>query len=251
MVFSISKENPLRIIASRALDIVLPPQSLLSTDPEDDTAPLWQAVKFIDEPCCEACGFPFEYTALADSLCLRCAAFRPAFDRARSAMAYDEASRELILGFKHGGRTDGLGLFTSQLSRAGRKLIADADIIIPVPLHASRLRRRRYNQAAILARRLAKTHNKAFDADSLLRKRKTDSQGGKSASGRRSNVKGAFHIPEAQRASLQDKAILVIDDVMTTGATLDACAKTLKRAGAVKVDALCLARVVRAANIPT
>ncbi len=251
MVFSIPKENPLRRAAEYALDWILPPQSLLSIDPDSDGTPLWHEVKFIDEPCCEACGFPFEYSAQAEVLCLRCSAFRPAYNRARSAFVYDDASRDLVLGFKHGGRTDGVALFTAQMSRAGRKLLNETDIIIPVPLHNSRLRRRKYNQAAILARRLAKSQGLQLDTDSLLRRRKTDSQGGKSASGRRRNVQGAFTVPDNRREQIDGKTILLIDDVMTTGATLNACAKTLKRAGAAQVEALCLARVVRAANLPT
>ncbi|WP_409432869.1 ComF family protein [Litorimonas sp. RW-G-Af-16] len=255
MVFPRAKENPLIKAASRglsrALDTVLPAQTLLSLDPEDETAPLWQAVKFLDEPCCDACGFPFDYAAQAMSLCLRCAAYPPTYDRARSAMAYDDASRQLILSFKHGGRTNGLGLFTTQMSRAGRTLLAEADIIVPVPLHTTRLRRRRYNQSAILGRSLAQMRGLTFDPDSLLRKRATDTQGGKSAMGRRRNVKGAFHVPDARRNYIASKRIVLIDDVMTTGATLEACAKTLKRAGAAHVDGLCLARVVRAANLPT
>lgn len=237
--------------ASRAVDLILPPQDLMSLEQDKETKSLWQDIRFLDEPCCEACGFPFDYAALAMSLCLRCTNFRPAYHRARAAMVYDDASRDLILSFKHGGRTDGLRLFTAQMARAGRKLLEDADIIIPVPLHPTRLRKRRYNQATILGRALSKYSAIPFEADSLFRARRTDSQGGKSAAGRRRNVRGAFDVPERRRAHIQDKRILLIDDVMTTGATLEACAKALLRAGALQVDALCLARVVRAAKLPT
>ena len=112
------------------------------------------------------------------------------------------------------------------------------------PLHRARLRQRRYNQAAILARRMSKITDIPFDPDSLLRKIHTSSQGGKTAAARRRNVKGAFIIPEKQRGKIKGQNIILIDDVMTTGATLNACAIVLKQAGAARVDAICLARVV-------
>lgn len=241
-------------------DTVLPPHSLITgqvltkEDQQADTE-LWQHLKFIDDPCCDACGFPFEFEPIGlskgnDALCLRCLAHKPAFDRARSAITYDDQSRKLILDFKHGGRTDGLKFFAAQMHRAGKELFRDANILIPVPLHKSRLRKRRFNQAALLARALSQLSGIPYQTESFLRKKNTPSQGGQTFLGRRRNVSGAFIIPQKYKAQIKDMHIILIDDVYTTGSTLTACARTLKRAGAAQVDALTFMRVVRPQEIP-
>lgn len=232
------------------IDFILPPQNLLAYDEASQSGPHWQDIKFLDEPCCYACGFPFDYEAQTESLCAHCLASPPQYDRARAAFVYDDISRAFVLNFKHGGRTDKVEIFAAQMQRAGRRLLNDANVIMPVPLHRSRLRQRRYNQAAILARRISQGTNIAFDPDSLLRKSPTPSQGGKSAAARRQNVKGAFTVAEKRREKIRHQNIILVDDVMTTGATLNACAKVLKRAGAARVDAICLARVVHPLNLP-
>ena len=170
---------------------------------------------------------------------------------ARSGFEYDDMSRSLVLGFKHGGRTEGLHMFAAHMRRAGRKCLEGADYIVPVPLHASRRIKRRYNQSVLLARVLAKISAPLFDPDILMRHRATMSQGGRSASGRRRNVQGAFKVREAAIDRAKGATIVLFDDVMTTGATLESCARTLKRAGASHVRALTLARVVKAATPPT
>ena len=237
----------------RAIDIVLPPQSLMTGSLETGgiEGDIWANVKFLDEPCCTCCGFPFEFDEGDEALCGRCAAKRPAYDSARAGFEYDDVSRSLVLSFKHGGRTEGLHMFAGQMRRAGRKCLDGADYIVPVPLHMSRRIKRRYNQSALLARSLAKISNPQFDPDILMRHRATSSQGGRSASGRRRNVQGAFKVRDAAVRRVENANIVLIDDVMTTGATLESCARTLKRAGAAKVSALTLARVVKAATLPT
>ena len=215
---------------------------------------LWQQLKFIDEPCCKACGFPFEFEPVGlnktvDALCLRCHAHAPAFDRARAAITYDETSRKLILDFKHGGRTDGLKFFTAQMHRAGKDILMDADMLIPVPLHKSRLRQRRFNQAALLARGISQLSGIPYNTEILMRKKNTPSQGGQTFLGRRRNVSGAFTMRQKLSTKITGKRIVLIDDVYTTGSTLSACARTLKRAGAAQVDALTLMRVVRPQEI--
>lgn len=241
------------------LDTVLPPHSLITgqvltkADQQADTD-LWQHLKFIDTPCCGACGYPFEFEPIGlekdvDALCLRCHAHKPAFNRARAAITYDENSRKLILDFKHGGRTDGLNFFAAQMHRAGKDLFKDADILVPVPLHKSRLRKRRFNQAALLARALSQLSGTPYQTETFLRQKNTPSQGGQTFLGRRRNVSGAFTIPPKYKAQIKGKRILLIDDVYTTGSTLTACARTLKRAGVGDVDALTLMRVVRPQEI--
>lgn len=249
--------NNLRQIAKTMTDIVLPPQPLFRPQrglQNIGAAESWADVRFLDEPCCDFCGFPFEFESPAligrsAPCCGRCAGRRPSFDRARAAFAYDEASRSLVLRFKHGGETEGVAMFAQQMLRAGRKLMTGVDVILPVPLHRRRLIKRRFNQSALLARAISKQSGIPLETDSLLRKRHTPSQGGQSYVGRRRNVSGAFVVSSKQ--TLCGKSVLLIDDVMTTGATLESCARTLKRAGVSRVDAIVLSRVVKPSTIPT
>ena len=239
--------------ARRAVDVVLPPQSLITGSLEAGgiEGDIWADVKFLDEPCCYICGFPFEFDEGALALCGRCSVKRPAYHMARAGFEYDDISRSLVLGFKHGGRTEGLHMFAGQMRRAGRQFLQEADYIVPVPLHASRRIKRRYNQSVLLARALSKISAPIFDPDILMRSRSTPTQGGRSASARRRNVQGAFAIRDAAKDRVKGAKLVLVDDVMTTGATLESCARTLKRAGASQVSALTLARVVKAAPLPT
>ena len=220
------------------VDSVLPPT--------DDTD-IFAALTFLDDPCCASCGYPFDHQVSGisafDLQCAACLARRPAYATARSALQYDDASRKIILSFKHGGHTDRLQSFAAQMHRAGRTALAHADYIIPVPLHRTRLIKRRYNQSALLARALSNRCGVPMDPHCLLRAKRTASQGGLSAKGRYRNVQGAFRVAEPDR--IKGKRLVLIDDVMTTGATLESCARTLKRGGASRGDAVCLARVVK------
>ena len=239
----------LKSAGGSVIDTLLPPHELLGLDADPIAKRMWAEVTFLDAPWCEACGFPFEYAVEGGSLCARCSVRRPAFDRAWAAMAYDDGSRALILSFKHGGRTEGLSSFAAQMRRAGREILEDADWLIPVPLHPTRLIKRRYNQAALLARALAKISSVEFAPDILFRTRRTNSQGGFNARARAENVRGAFSVKHSDR--IKGRNLVLIDDVLTTGATLEACARVLKKAGAARVDGICLARVAKAAALPT
>ncbi len=205
------------------------------------TAASWSRIHFLDGPVCDGCGTPFEYDLGAR--CTACLAKPRAFDAARAACLYDEVSRDPILKLKHADRLDLAPLFARWLSRAARTLIDEADAIAPVPLHRGRLLRRRYNQAAEIARPLSGLTGVAYLPDVLVRRRATQTQGGKSGSGRRRNVAGAFEVPAARAAQVAGKRILLVDDVMTTGATAEGCARALKAAGAVRVDVAVIARV--------
>lgn len=227
-----------------ALDLVFPPQSLDGGEAAMAgglSAATWSRIHFLDGPVCDGCGTPFEYDLGAR--CAACLAKPRAFDAARAACLYDEVSRDPILKLKHADRLDLAPLFARWLSRAARELIDEADAIAPVPLHRGRLLRRRYNQAAEIARPLARLGDVAYLPDALVRRRATDTQGGKSGSGRRRNVAGAFEVPAGRVAQVAGKRILLIDDVMTTGATAEGCARALKAAGAVRVDVAVVARV--------
>jgi ComF family protein len=184
-------------------------------------------------------------------LCGACAVEPPAFDRARAALRYDEGARSLILAFKHADRTDSAPAFGRWLARAGAELLAGADLIAPVPLHRWRLLKRGYNQAAILARALAREAGVALVPDLLQRRRATPSQQGLSGQARLANVTPAAFRPHPwHKARLDGRRVVLVDDVMTTGATVGACAQVLRRAGAAEVDVLTLARVVRDASTP-
>jgi len=206
----------------------------------------WNEISFIEGAMCSRCGTPFDVDPGGETLCGACHKKPHDFHTARSLFRYDDASKPLILAFKHGDRLDHAPAFARWLERTGRPLFADIDLMVPVPLHRWRLWRRRYNQSSVLAERLGKLSQRPHDPLILERSRATKSQGEMaSAKARRRNVLGAFRVPKEKRDQIKSRRILLIDDVFTTGATLDACARALKRAGAERVDALTLARVVR------
>ncbi len=202
----------------------------------------WRKIVFLADPVCDGCGTPFEYDLRAR--CAACQAKPRAFGRARAACLYDEHSRDLILQLKHADRPEIGGLFARWLNRAAADLIADCDAISPIPLHRARLFKRRYNQAAEIARPLSRLSGVAYLPDALVRQRPTASQGGKSAQGRLRNVAAAFAVPHPSKVT--GKRILLIDDVLTTGATAQGCARALLAAGAVSVDLAVVARVKEA-----
>jgi len=211
-------------------------------------AACWSALTFLDGPGCACCGLPFAVALEGDAFCAGCLAKPPAFDKARAILAYDDNSRGAILALKHADRLDLVPGFSRWLSRTGRSLLEDCDLIVPVPLHRFRLWRRRYNQSAELARRLAGDWKRGYDPFALIRTRGTASQGAMTgAKARRRNVLGAFKVPDP--AKVHGKRVLLLDDVLTTGATVEACARALKRAGAEQVHVLVLARVVKASDV--
>ena len=232
------------------LDVLLPPLCFGCGAAVEGRAALclacWRRVRFLAPPVCESCGLPFEADPGPGAVCGECARETPPFARARAAFVYDEASRGLILSFKHGDRTDAAPAFGLWLMRAGAELLPEARLIVPVPLHWTRLFARRYNQAALLAHEVGRLAGVAVATAVLARRRRTPSQGKLGRSTRQRNLAGAFAVPERHRAAVAGKRILLIDDVLTTGATASACARALLAAGATAVDVLTLARVIRA-----
>ena len=233
--------------AGRALiDLVLPPRCLACGIPVADPGTLcgdcWPALTFIAAPFCATCGVPFVYEVPGETVCAGCLRRPPRYDRARSVLRYDEASRKLVLGLKHGDRTDSAPVFARWLANAAGGLLEGGPVLAPVPLHRTRLFARRYNQSALLAASLARIAGLEWLPDGLARRRKTRSQGRLSAAERRRNVGGAFSVTAAGGLAVAGRRVLLIDDVLTTGATAEACARALRRAGAEGVDVLTLAR---------
>ncbi|WP_374384817.1 double zinc ribbon domain-containing protein [Dongia sp.] len=244
--------RPIRHLWHRALDTVLPARCLkcgevVSTASAGLCPTCWGALSFLGEPCCSCCGHPFEFDLGVDALCAACLESPPPFDRARAVLRYDEASRDLILAFKHADRTALAPSFAAWAQRAGRDLIADCDLIAPVPLHWSRLFARRYNQAALLANALGKATGKPTAPDLLLRRRATVRQGHLGRLARARNVAGAFALNPKRADMLAGRKVLLVDDVVTTGATISQCAAALRRGGAAAVHVLAVARVIQSA----
>ncbi|MFQ5985076.1 MAG: ComF family protein [Alphaproteobacteria bacterium] len=229
------------------LDALLPPRCLACQAAVDGPGRLcpacWRDIDFIAPPYCGACGFPFDFDAGEGALCGDCASQAPAFDRARAALRYGGAARKLILGFKHGDRTHAAPAFAGWMVRVGADLVDGADLVVPVPLHRRRLFARRYNQAALLALAIGRLSALRVVPDLLVRVRPTPSQAGRNRRRRFENVRGAFAVRARYRAGVEGRRVLVVDDVLTTGATVGACANTLKRAGAARVNVVTLARV--------
>ncbi len=236
------------------LDALLPPQCMkcgaLVADQGGLCGVCWPKLTFLGPPQCAQCGLPFEHDFSAgdsgDGMrCGDCLRRPPAYRCARAAVAYDDESRGVLLAFKHGDRTDMTPALGGWLARAGAGLTGVADLIVPVPLHWTRLWRRRFNQSALLALALGRLADVPVDVDLLARAKRTRSQGGLGRGARRRNVQGAFRLRRRANAMLAGRRVLLVDDVMTTGATVEACAKVLVRGGAVAVDVLTLARVCR------
>ena len=234
-----------RALWRAGLDLIFPPHALDGAAAQANGLPaeVWSRIRFLDGPVCDGCGAPFDYDQGEAARCAACMARPRAFQAARAACLYDEASRDPILKLKHADRLDLAPLFARWISRAARELVDQADAIAPVPLHRGRLLRRRYNQAAEIARPLSRLTGVPYLPHALVRHRATESQAGKSGSGRRRTVAAAFQVPAARAGRVAGKRVLLIDDVLTTGATLEGCARALKAAGAARVDVAVVARV--------
>ncbi len=212
-------------------------------------ADCWRHLTFIGPPMCRQCGYPLPQAVADMPVCGACAADPPVFSRARAALRYDDGARGMILRFKHADRTDIARTFGRLLETAGAELLADCDLIVPVPLHRWRLLQRGYNQAGLLAHALAHGGERTVVPDLLQRVQATASQQGLGGEQRKRNItSGAFRLHPRHRDRIAGRHVLLIDDVMTTSATVTACARVLIRSGAASVDVLAIARVVRDAG---
>jgi ComF family protein len=238
----------LQSTARTAIDLVLPPTCLACRKPLGAAGGLcaacWTKMGFIDRPYCERLGTPFSHDVGGALLSPGAIAEPPAYQRARAAARYSDVARDLVHLLKYGDRLDLAPPLGRWMARAGVELLVDADALVPVPLHWTRLWRRRFNQSAVLAQSVSAIAAVPVADHILARTRATPPQVGLARSERARNVQGAFAVPKTARADVKGRKLIVIDDVLTSGATVDACARALLRAGAVRVDALVLARVV-------
>ncbi|WP_425408057.1 ComF family protein [Hyphococcus sp.] len=237
-------------LASRILDFAMPPHCPVTQDDVESrnalSASAWSAIHFIEEPYCRCCGAPFSAEYGEGVECLACVAEPPDFNTARAALVYNDASHKMIVGFKHADRTELAHMFGVWMAAAGRSMLSRDTILTPVPLHPRRLLARRFNQSAMLARKVAAVTGATVSVGEFVRKRATPPQKELSRDGRKRNVAGAFGFrSERARERFRGAHVVLIDDVLTTGATVSAAARTLARAGANRIDALVLARVVK------
>jgi ComF family protein len=172
----------------------------------------------------------------------------PAYNRARAAVRFDEISRALVHALKYGDRLDLAPMMGRWIGQAGRELLAEADALVPVPLHWRRLWARRFNQSAMLAAAVSRQTGVPIAAGALKRVKPTAQQVGLSRTERAANVQGAFRVPGDGKAGVTGRRLVLIDDVLTSGATVDGCARALLRAGAANVDVLVFARVAEPAR---
>lgn len=239
---------PLRVLLRFALDVALPPLCPSCRQPLGDGAGLcaacWAKLAFIEPPYCPRLGIPFAYDPGPGLLSMEAIANPPTYDRARAAVRYDEIARELVHRLKYGDRLDLAPMMGQWMARAGRELTEDADALVPVPLHWRRLWARRFNQSAALAGAVSQLAGVPVLHEALRRVRATPHQVGLDKAERAANVQGAFRVPPERKAEIIGRRLILVDDVLTSGATVDACARALLRAGAARVDVLVFARVV-------
>jgi ComF family protein len=258
MTVTIGIPAPIRRAAASArsllratLDVALPPLCAACRVPVDGKGlcpACWSRLSFITRPYCERLGTPFAFDPGPGVLSMEAIASPPAYNRARAAVRFDEISRALVHALKYGDRLDLAPMMGRWLSRAGRELLAEADALVPVPLHWRRLWARRFNQSAMLAAAVsAETGVPVIDA-ALKRVKATVQQVGMSRAERAANVQGAFRVPSEGKAAVVGKRLILVDDVLTSGATVEGCARSLLRAGAANVDVLVFARVAEAAR---
>lgn len=234
----------LRQNTRQVVDFILPPTCGLCREvvavPGALCSKCWRDVSFLNSPWCGCCGVPFALPVEEGSLCAVCLSSPPLYAKARAAMGYDETSRALIGRFKYSDQTNLLPTLTPWLLRAAKELLP-VDVVIPVPLHRWRLLKRKYNQSALLAQAVGAGLGLPVELLTLQRQRATRPQVGMKREERLKNVRDAFVVT----GSVQGKTVMLIDDVLTTGATLDACSETLLDAGACAVHVLTIARVIR------
>lgn len=233
--------------AGDLLDLVVPVTCSVCGRPVSGAGGLceacWADLEMISQPVCDAYGTPFVFDEGDGAVSARAIADPPVWDRARGAVMFNDCSQQLVHALKYRDRHEVTGPMARMMLHAGRDIISKTDVIVPVPLHRWRLWSRRYNQASLLAAEIGIVADVNMHSDLLTRTRNTRSQVGLGEVQRGRNVKGAFSVPESRVPVILGQRVLLVDDVLTSGATANECATVLKRAGAVHVDVLVFALV--------
>src|SRR5437763_16512509 len=237
----------LRNTLRRTLDVALPQLCAACREPVEGTglcAACWSKLSFIAPPYCERLGIPFPFDGGPGLLSMEAIADPPAYQRARAAVRYDEIARSLVHALEYGDRLDLAPMMGRWMARAGRQLLAEADALVPVPLHWRRQWARRFNQSALLAGIVSKASGVPVAHGALKRVKATAQQVGLARSERALNVQGGFGVAAPAKPEATGRRLVLVDDVLTSGATVEACARALLRVGAANVDVLVFARVV-------
>ena len=236
--------------ASRIVDVVFPPGCLACREATATVDALcstcWRAVRFIERPYCERLGTPFAADLGSEGLLSPDAiAHPPVFTRARAVAHFDDGpARRLVHRLKYGDRLELATAMGAWMARAGDELLTEADLLVPVPLHRTRLMTRLFNQSALLAGAVSQRCGVPMCVDALLRAKATPPQVGLTRTQRASNMQGAFFVPADKQIEIEGRAIVLVDDVLTSGATVNAASRVLLRSGASRVDVLVFARVI-------
>jgi ComF family protein len=233
-----------------ALQLLYPPQCISCAAPVQSDfglcADCWRETPFITGLACDQCGLPLPGTDPNEKVrCDDCLSTARPWERGRAALMYHENGRRLVLALKHGDRMDLARPAAAWMLRAAAPILQSGMLVVPVPLHWMRLFRRRFNQAALLSRAIAKGARLDHCPDALVRRRSTGNQDGKTRDARFANLVGAFQVPSSRERVVQDRDILLVDDVMTSGATFSAATEALLESGARSVSVLGLARVAK------
>jgi ComF family protein len=234
-------------------DFALPPLCASCRDPVTDTGlcpACWSRLSFIAPPYCARLGIPFAYDPGPGVLSMQAIADPPSYQRARSAVRYDDVARDAIRALKYSDRLDLAPMMGRWMANAAGELLAEADALVPVPLHWRRLWARRFNQSAALADSISAVSGVPVSHAALKRVKATAQQVGLSKTERASNVQGAFRVPPDRKGEVASRRLILVDDVLTSGATMEACARALLRGGAANVDVLVFARVVDSLRTP-
>lgn len=232
-------------VGRAVLDILLPPRCAACPQEIASDAGLcptcWASMPFIEHPVCHRFGTPFTHEIGVEALSPRAIAEPPEFDRCRSACLYQGPARDLVHALKFSRRRELADPMGRWMVRAGREVLDASALIVPVPLHRVRLIKRQFNQSADLARAIARHSGGDYQAEVLLRVKNTRPQVGLTAKQREKNIRGAFFVPPEKRGQIAGRRVVLVDDVFTTGSTVEACSRALLRQGAVSVDVLTFA----------
>lgn len=234
-----------KLLSRLALDRLLPPRCVVCVEETAGDGALcsscWSTMPFIEPPFCQRLGVPFSHAIGEGAISPAAIADPPVFDRSRSVCLYEGAARDMVHSLKFSRRRELAGPMGRWMARAGRELLRDGPLILPVPLHRSRLFKRQFNQAADLGKVIAQQAQVDFHPLVLVRAKKTRPQVGLTAKQRRKNISGAFELTEEGQRLVAGRQIVLVDDVYTTGSTVEACSRVLLRHRAASVDILTFA----------